>query len=136
MKIYRNEKGAALVLTMMIITLFLVFIMAQFTQIINTTRQVTTMEENIDARLIAGMGIDYVEVILNEFSRSELPLNEYLQNEIPEGPVEIGSTDRTYEISFEEFIVDDRPESISYKSIGKAFGAHVVIESQITINWE
>ncbi|WP_430784794.1 hypothetical protein VBD025_09410 [Virgibacillus flavescens] len=56
-------------LTLMIITLFLLFIMTQFQLIINTTKQVTTMEKQINAELIAEMGIDYYREVVDSYIR-------------------------------------------------------------------
>ncbi|RYG74915.1 hypothetical protein EU245_01675 [Lentibacillus lipolyticus] len=74
----KNEKGAALVLTLMIITLFLVFITVQFYQITNTTKQVSTTEKQIDARLIAEMGVDYYRGRVNNVNEGEQSIEEFM----------------------------------------------------------
>jgi type II secretory pathway component PulK len=64
MKQMKDEKGAALILTVLIITLLMVGIMALFTQITNTTRQISTMEQQIDAQLVAEMGVTYYQKVI------------------------------------------------------------------------
>ncbi|ASK62962.1 hypothetical protein CFK37_12825 [Virgibacillus phasianinus] len=54
-----NEHGAALVLTLFIVTIMLLFILTLSYQVINTTKQVTTVEKNMDAEHLAKMGVEY-----------------------------------------------------------------------------
>ncbi|WP_067727538.1 hypothetical protein [Oceanobacillus damuensis] len=127
----RNEKGAALVLTIMMITLFLVFILGLFTQVTNTTKQVTTMEKQIDAQLIADMGVTYFQRLVEinqpllEREINEDPDDDNLANvvdlfidellNVEKQRVDVDEN-RTYEITYEGFNADEK--SIHFKSVG------------------
>ncbi|WP_156291463.1 hypothetical protein [Oceanobacillus salinisoli] len=67
----KNERGFALVLTLMIISLLLLFVLSLFTQITNTTKQITTMEKHINAGNIADMGVIYFQKLV-ETNKEEL----------------------------------------------------------------
>lgn len=127
-----NEKGAALVLTLMIITLFLVFIMGQFYQVTNTTKQVTTMEKQIDAHLMAEMGVDYFHAFLNENYDQEDPLADFIEKNLPITKIIDEEEQHQFEISIDD--QTDYDSQITYISTGDAFGEEEAIEGTITIN--
>ncbi|MGJ9457206.1 hypothetical protein [Oceanobacillus sp. CF4.6] len=147
MKTYRNEKGAALVLTVMIITLFLVFILGLFTVVTNTTKQVTTMEKQIDAQLVAEMGVTYFQRLVEinqhllEEKMNENPEEDELTNVVQlfiddllssvEQPVHVDEN-RTYEITFEGYNEDEK--SIHFKSVGAVTDAEATSNGTIVIN--
>ncbi|WP_249870868.1 hypothetical protein [Oceanobacillus saliphilus] len=145
MNTLRNEKGAALVLTIMIITLFLVFILGLFTVVTNTTKQVTTMEKQIDAQLIAEMGVTYFQRVVE---KSKPELQEKIQNNPEEvdriiethtttlidsldNPVTIDGDRRTFEITFEDYNEEER--RISFHSIGTANNVKATANGTIVI---
>lgn len=68
---WKQEKGAALILSLFIITLFLLFFLTLSTQLINTNKQVNQMDVRLDAQLIAEMGTTYVQQQTKE-KQSEL----------------------------------------------------------------
>lgn len=146
MKKFREEKGAALVLTIMMITLFLVFILGLFTQVTSTTKQVTTMEKKIDAQLVAEMGVTYFQRLVEikqdlqgeknkesseddelanfiHFIKDELPINQRIDK------------DRTFKITLDERCNEDK-KSICFKSEGVVADANVTATSNgiIVIN--
>ncbi|MFC3040117.1 hypothetical protein ACFOGI_07615 [Virgibacillus xinjiangensis] len=127
MKWLRNDRGAALVMVMLIITLFLVFIMTMLTQVTNTARQVATTEEQADARLVAEMGVDYVEFILAQ-GRMDAETLEELLNEID---MELDK-DREFRIE----VTRSQSGSLDYKSVGRSGNQDVEIENTITIRTE
>lgn len=56
---WKNEEGATLILSVMCLTLILLSIAVLVPQITTTAKQVKTMEDNLDARNLAQMGIVY-----------------------------------------------------------------------------
>ncbi|MFC4022537.1 hypothetical protein ACFOUV_01735 [Oceanobacillus longus] len=147
MNTYRNEKGAALVLTVMIITLFFVFILGLFTVVTNTTKQVTSMEKQIDAQLIAEMGVTYFQrlVEINQHLLEE-EINEHRDNADFTNVVQVFIDDllngieqpvhvdeyRTYEITVESY--NDDEKSIHFKSVGVVPDAEATSNGTIIIN--
>lgn len=137
MQMIKSEKGAALILTIMIITLFFVFILVLFTQVTNTMKQVTTMEKKIDAQLMAEMGVDYIEAVLNDFQTSDSKSLDDFIEEIPKSRVYMDSdNERYFEIVIQPFNINDKPESILYESKGVVFGNESTIENTIELIWE
>ncbi|MBP1947789.1 hypothetical protein [Virgibacillus litoralis] len=138
---FKSEKGAALVLTLMIITLFLVFILTQSYQITNTTRQVTTMEKQIDARLIAEMGVDYYRSFVQNYIEGEgitKPDNVYITEiNLPQNPVKLDSKDHKF--SIQDSHIEEQTEEkvmIKFSSIGTAYNKEKEIEDTIIITFE
>lgn len=143
MKKYKNEQGAALVLTMFIITILLLFVSAQLFQVTNTRKQVSTMEKKIMSEHMAEMGIDYYRALIEHIEQDpNKPIEDYvnkirgiasdkLKQQIT-SPND--SANRSYEIEVKE-VIDDKDEVlIKFISIGKAYGTQKKIESSITIS--
>ncbi|SDQ43285.1 hypothetical protein SAMN05216232_1576 [Virgibacillus subterraneus] len=138
---FKSEKGAALILTLVIITLFLVFILTQFYQITNTTKQVTTMEKQIDARLIAEMGVDYYRSFVQNYIDDEGitdPGEVYITEiNLPQNPVKLDSKDHKFSIN--DSHIEERTEekvTIKFISIGTAFNKEKEIKDTIIITFE
>ncbi|WP_042223227.1 hypothetical protein [Oceanobacillus manasiensis] len=142
----KGEKGAALVLTLLIITLILLFITTLSGQVIQTTKQITTVEKRTDAELVAQMGIDYVQAVLDMYTyNEEQNALEYLQERL-EGTLSISSLEhpevilgdgRRFEINLPDppAKVEDGLE-VEYKIYGTAQGQTVRTDDTITINKE
>lgn len=132
----KNEHGAALVLTLFIVTLLLLFVLTLFYQVNNATKQVTTMEKNIDARNLADMGTAYIYCVLDLYN------NQYMEEELKtifekefvgSKKVEIDPSNRWYQIKVD---LQNYPTSINYTTKGVSFGKVVEMEDVIIINNE
>lgn len=60
----QNERGFALVATLLIITLLILLLLSQFYVATNTTKQIATMGSSIESRHMADMGIKYYKQVL------------------------------------------------------------------------
>ncbi|SHF78879.1 hypothetical protein [Ornithinibacillus halophilus] len=137
MNSFKNETGAALVLTIMIITLFLLFLMTLFFQITNTTKQITTIEENLVAEQIAEMGVDYYHAYIEK----NLPdtISDIEELDISSGvllnhEVEL---DDNYSFFIDTTSIDEEANKIYFTVtavIDKAKGKQSNTNSTITIN--
>ncbi|WP_099158764.1 hypothetical protein [Virgibacillus ndiopensis] len=157
MKKFKNETGAALVLTMLIITIFLIFVTVQVTQAVNSTKQVTTMEKKIDAELVAKMGVDYFQqlIVNNQTELTSIIDNNtdnkrLLEQEINgfihqlrydalnNKPFEIDRNNRTFEIIDIHVVVnrDNSSVTVTFESIGKAFEANNTAKGEVKIKIE
>ncbi|WP_390360823.1 hypothetical protein [Virgibacillus byunsanensis] len=126
-----------LVLTLMIITLFLTFILVQFTQITNTSRQVETMEKNIEARLIAEMGVDYYrKLVKSTVSETVANSDDIILPDLREQQILDDKGNYKYEISNPEIVEESSEQvKISFTSKGTALDTVQYIENTtITIN--
>ncbi|MGP4108306.1 hypothetical protein [Virgibacillus sp. L01] len=140
---YKSENGAALVLTLMIITLFFIFILTQFYQITNTTKQVTTMEKQIDARLAAEMGSDYYRDVVKKYiddtdtgveEPGDVNIAEII---LPQNPVIWDSGNHKFLIK--ESYIEERTEdqvTVKFISVGTAHNKEMKIEETIIITFE
>lgn len=128
---FKSEKGAALVLTLMIITLLFIIILTQFYQITNTTKQVTTMEKQIDARLAAEMGVDYYRASVENYiddagltAPGDLNIAEIT---LPQNPVKWDSGNHKFLIK--DSYIEEKTEdqvTVKFTSVGTEIGrAHV-----------
>lgn len=143
---FKNEKGAALVLTLMIITLFLIYILAQFTQVTNTTKQVTTMEKQIDTQLIAEMGIDYYQQKIGKQKEGFQQIlddndNQRLLEEIETFNSELQKEiriddDRSFELTITPAMQKDNKIVIEFSSKGTSSKQTETIESSVVIDIE
>ncbi len=138
---YKSEKGAALVLTLMIITLFFIFILTQFYQITNTTKQVTTMEKQIDARLVAEMGVDYfrdaVQRYIDNAGLTEPGDVSIAEITLPQNPVTWDSGNHKFLIK-DSYIEEKTEDQVTVKliSVGTAHSKEQKIEDTIIITFE
>ncbi|MFD2627890.1 hypothetical protein [Oceanobacillus kapialis] len=133
----KSEKGAALVLTLMFIALALLFITTLSGMVVQTTKQVTTMEKRNDAELVAQMGVDYVQALLDDYERSEAQdLLTYLTDHIPKNVLIGANGDRQFEIELPREILLQDGYEVTFTSIGTAQGQTVETEGtiEITIN--
>lgn len=125
---FKNEKGAALVLTLMIVTLFLLFILTQFYQVTNTTKQVTTMEKNINARNVAEMGIEYYfQKIKYEYEKDPTKEVSEIIADIDGEEVRLDE-DRNFQL-----LAPDPNEPNKIRAKGTAFGKEAIVENEITL---
>ncbi|WP_164668371.1 hypothetical protein [Virgibacillus doumboii] len=137
-----GERGAALVMTLFIIILLMLSVLTLFYMVTNTTKQVTTMEKNIQAEHMADMGIDYVRTLVDNYEHNEKSsLEDYLINELPAEKVLIDSSNRFLKIVLppEGINIDENsnePIEFTYTSIGTAFGKEKKIEDTIEITFE
>ncbi|SET45073.1 hypothetical protein SAMN05216389_111151 [Oceanobacillus limi] len=144
----QNEHGAALVLTLSLITLLLLFIMTLFYQVSNTTKQIVIMEDNMDATNIAEMGIDYYQYhfeenrdlfqqVVDEGSIQDLISEINTLNDTLSGVKVIEDGNRYFELvlpTLHYTSTDDLEEIvIEFDSIGTARGKEVVENSSVTI---
>lgn len=127
---YRNEKGAALVLTLMIVTLILLFILTQFYQATNTAKQVNTVEHTIDARLVAEMGIDYYRSQIDQY-KNEDSIETYTSDLSTR--VQLDSK-REFTITLSEIVSTDKEIILKVTSTGLAFDSKSTIKDELTIN--
>ncbi|RKQ29885.1 hypothetical protein D8M06_16845 [Oceanobacillus halophilus] len=135
----KDEKGAALVLTILIITLLMVTILGLFKQVTNTTKQITTMEKDIVSQHIAEMGVDYYHA----YTESFLPntISDISKITLPDIDIQekvILDSQKNFVFWIESHELD--PESseeniiINFTSIGEAYGKTTTIDSSVTIN--
>lgn len=142
---YKNEEGAALILTMFIITILLLFVSAQLFQVTNTRKQVNTMEKSIMVGHMAEMGVDYYRSFVKNIEQDPSePLTKYVANLKSALNKEIkqlvssssNGDDRSYGIITDnvDTEVTDNEIIIEFTSIGKAYDMEKKIESTITIS--
>ncbi|MGM8364547.1 hypothetical protein ACLIBG_03590 [Virgibacillus sp. W0181] len=143
---YHNEQGAALVMTLLFITVLILLLLGQFYQVTNTAGQVSTMEKSIEARHMADMGIDYYQQmvaskreILEEVAEDsgfqgvksaieELNNTETLNSEM-------GSGNKSFEI--EQITIEQTSDdeiTIQFNSKGMASEKEINEESEIIIS--
>lgn len=139
----RGEQGAALVVTMFIITIMLLFVSAQLFQVTNTRKQVSTMEKKIMAEHMAEMGIDYYRALIQNIEQNPSQSREdYLRKikNIPDNILEkqiitSGSQgNRSYEIEVTEVKDESDQIVIEFISIGTAYLAEKRLQSTIVIS--
>lgn len=138
---FKSEKGAALILTLMIITLFFIFILTQFYQITNTTKQVTTMEKQIDARLVAEMGVDYYRDVVQKYI-DDAELTEpgdvnIAEITLPQNPVKWDSGNHKFFIK--DSYIEEKTEdqvTVKFTSVGTVHSKEKKIEDTIIITFE
>jgi|SRR5690606_24736524 type II secretory pathway component PulK len=138
MKKRSNESGAALVMTLMIITLLLLFIMTLLFQITNTTKQVTTMEKNIVAEQIAQMGVDYFRTYIDSIIPDTINDVEQIENlAIQElNLIELDVNHKFWIESEAPTSITDNEVVIEFTSFGEANGKKESIQSSIKIQLE
>ncbi|MEN2765561.1 hypothetical protein [Ornithinibacillus xuwenensis] len=135
-----KESGATLVMTLLMITLVLLFILTLFYQILNTTKQITLTEKKLIAEQIAAMGIDYYHAYVEEtmpeaFSDS----NEVVLPDIPlqEKILLDNSGDFSFWIKQHSLHhVSESEMEIDFTSVGEALGEVTEVDSSITITIE
>lgn len=142
---YKNEQGAALILTMFIITILLLFTSAQLFQVTNTRKQVNTMEKSIMAQHMAEMGVDYYRALLDsiEEGADDFESLEDFAKELPTDKItrsidsNINNGNRSYEVTITEpYQYESDIVTIHFTSKGKAYGVEKTIKSTITIKPE
>lgn len=140
MKIWSNEKGAALVMTVMIVTIILLFVMTLLYQITNTSRQVQKGKSITVAEQIAAMGVDYYQ----SYAKENLPTVYETEDEVRLPDLDIGEkfkVDETgdFQFWFKDHSLNRISESqmnITFTSVGEANGEREEIESSIIIQIE
>ncbi|WP_068674679.1 hypothetical protein [Oceanobacillus sp. Castelsardo] len=147
----QNEQGIALIYSLFIITLISIFILGLFTQITNTTRQVSTMEQQMDAQLVAEMGITYfqkkieghqeeLQMIANDNSNNLGSLEDEIIDIINKSELKIpvDGQQRWFEIELKEnpkYDEDNNEITIKFtsKSGGKAYRKSKSVDGQIVL---
>ncbi|CDO01627.1 hypothetical protein BN988_00062 [Oceanobacillus picturae] len=144
----KGERGAALVLTLLMITLLLLFVTMLSGQVIQTTKQVTTTEKRIDAELVSQMGIDYVQSVLDTYEYNEVQdvmdylstkLDEYLQISKTRNPILILDEARQFEIELPDplpEVIEGEDLEVTYRSIGRSMDQTIETNDTITITFE
>ncbi|MCG3420175.1 hypothetical protein [Oceanobacillus jordanicus] len=144
----KGERGAALVLTLLMITLLLLFVTLLSGQVIQTTKQVTTTEKRIDAELVSQMGIDYVQSVLETYEYNEVQdvmdylstkLDEYLQISKTGNPILILDEVRQFEIELPDplpEVIEGEDLEVTYRSIGRSMDQTIETNDTITITFE
>ncbi|WP_106496913.1 hypothetical protein [Lentibacillus sp. Marseille-P4043] len=132
---FKNQRGAAFVITLMIITLFLLFILTQFHQVTNTTKQVTIVEKTLDAQLIAEMGVDYYRELVDKYIQDE-EIKDPNKITLPEPNPPTIDSNHAYQISAYKMIEkSDTKVIITFRSTGIAFDKEKQIDDKITIHF-
>ncbi|MGM8212359.1 hypothetical protein ACLIBH_06120 [Virgibacillus sp. W0430] len=142
---YQNEQGAALVLTLLLITLITLLLLGQFYQVTNTAGQVATMEKNIESRHLAEMGVEYYQQLIaskqaelteaaqaSGFQGVEEKLQEWNGTEVLTVQVE---GERKY-FTIENVTLDQQTENeiiVEFTSLGTANGKEVRENNEIII---
>lgn len=135
MKRYLNERGAALILTLLLTTLALLFILTLFYQILNTTKQVDTMDDNVRARHVAEMGLDYYEQIVHQLSAASYTSVEEFITLMPKNQSVTIDSDRSFKVTQQKVDTSDSDQIvIHFKSEGIAFERNVTKESKIRVH--
>ncbi|WP_047985094.1 hypothetical protein [Ornithinibacillus californiensis] len=123
MKKIGNEHGAALVLTVMIITLILLFVLMLFTQVTNTARQVKTTEEHLIASHIAEMGVDYYQQLVQESVPNQVSSVEdiitFIPNPTGDSLEKVLDDEGLYKFVIDDITIDDSEDPISIKFSSK-----------------
>ncbi len=134
MKRLSNERGVALVLTLMMITLILLFVLTLLYQVTNTTRQVATMEENIDARLVAEMGVDYYQELVNGYVQNQ-KVEKVQTIKLPAAPRKYRlDGDHAFSIKVDNRAnINEEKLKIAFTSEGTAHGRTEEVHQTITI---
>lgn len=131
---YSNERGAALVLTLLLTTLALLFLLTLFYQILNTTKQVDTMDENVRARHVAEMGLDYYEQLVKQLSLDTYTSIEEFITRVPRNASVTIDADRSFEVTQQRIDTSHTDQiDIHVISEGIAFQRDVTKESKITV---
>lgn len=125
----KNEQGAALVLTLFIVTLMLLFALTLFYQVTNTTKQVTTVEKNIDARNIAEMGVEYYYQKIKYLYEQGSTIEEIIEQIHDDDRIVI-SEDRYFKLTA---IDNANSNKISITCTGTAFEKDVTVENEIKL---
>ncbi|OZU89721.1 hypothetical protein CIL03_00850 [Virgibacillus indicus] len=154
MKKFNNEQGAALVITLFIVTILLLLVLSLFYQVTNTTKQITATEENMGAIQIAEMGIVYYEQVIEaEKQHLEQVLNENgedalldelnrINNSLKEKVNFNDSKNRFFKLSIDtnspriETSDSQSKIIIKFNSIGKVSSREKMVDSEIVINIE
>lgn len=126
---FRSEQGATLVLTLFIVTLMLLFVLTLFYQVTNTTKQVTTIEKNIDARNIAEMGVEYYYQKIKYLYEQGVTIEEIIGQIRDEKPVVI-SENRFFELTS---IDNANSNKISISCTGTSFEKTVTEKNEIML---
>lgn len=140
----QNERGAALVFTLMLVTLLMLLVMTQFSLTAGTATQVSKTETNIDAKLIADMGIEYYYHLVKEEYERQQPIDSFqdfvnqLPAAIPETRVGQHRTFRIEQVRTEPVMITDETEQITiyYRSTGNAYDSSETENGKITITLE
>lgn len=127
----KNERGFVLVVTLMIVTLILLFILTQFYQITNTTKQVDTVEHSIEARLMAEMGIDYYRSQIDQF-KNEKTIYDFT-NSLSKSVQVDQKGEFNFSISLKEITKENDVLTLEIVSTGKAFGIEEKVEDTLKI---
>ena len=146
---WKSEDGAALILTVMCLTLILLSIAVLVPQITTTAKQVKTMEENLDARNLAQMGIVYHQrFIQKNIEELERMIRTYkkdagmLQQEIRmfnlsgphRDPVHVDA-DRSFQIiSIPSITIDQDRITIEFEIEGRAYQKKAEEIGEIEVN--
>jgi hypothetical protein len=139
MRNVNKETGATLVMTLMIITVILLFLLTLFYQITNTTKQVKKMEHITVSEQIAEMGIDYYRA----YAKTVMP--EVFENQdevtLPNIPLQekvaLDSEDGHYSFWIKSHSLTKVSESemlLTFVSVGEAYEEVSEVESSIRIN--
>lgn len=144
----KGERGAALVLTLLMITLLLLFVTMLSGQVIQTTKQVTTTEKRIDAELVSQMGLSYVQAVLDTYEYNEeqdamdylsTKLDEYLQISNTGNPLLVLDEARQFEIDLPDplpEVIEGENLDVTYRSIGRSMDQTIETNDTITITFE
>lgn len=111
MKQLTNERGGAFVLTLMTMTVLLVFVSVLLTQSMTVTKQVHTTSKQIDARLIAEMGVTYYEATI-----TQLVNQDSLHAHGSIAPIEN-----------EPYVIDDKRSFVIKNVTEKTDGSNIII---------
>ncbi|MEN1968220.1 hypothetical protein WMZ97_09115 [Lentibacillus sp. N15] len=132
MKRFNNEKGAALILTVFIITIMLLFILTLFYQVQNTTKQVSTVSKQNNAENLAKMGVDYYYHKLKFLYKkdSDHDLEAVVKTVSNANDTVHVDSDR----SFELMTLDLEADKITITCKGTAFGREAIEENVIKLD--
>src|SRR5690625_1793365 len=116
---YNDEQGMALVLTLAFIVIIMLFSLALIFQVTNTSKQVSTMEKNIEARHMAEMGVDYYSQFirskkdsLETFNKTDLKSKIYVLSKKFDDPINIENDKRNFEIRIDDIVSSEEDKWI------------------------
>jgi len=140
---YNDEQGMALVLTLAFIVIIMLFSLALIFQVTNTSKQVSTMEKNIEARHMAEMGVDYYSQFirskkdsLETFNKTDLKSKIYVLSKKFDDPINIENDKRNFEIRIDDIFSSEEDKwIIPFTSTGTAFGKTATIDSELIIDF-
>ncbi|MFC7321037.1 hypothetical protein [Halobacillus campisalis] len=136
MKLFSNERGAALIMVLFLIVFMgLLFTVAGF-QLTSTGKQVTLSQKHLQAENLAVMGQDYFRSFLNKIEPEIVEgdtSQQILEYWGSETTITMDDASLQTEYTVRVFEHPTEPNKLQYESIGRSGEVEEVIEGTVTI---